>query len=109
MSNPGKQLCNLLISFIDKNFMPILDTRVIEVAKALSKWNSLKNYIQANDISEPWKLERYIGELSTNESGIETLKLQIENNSKASTNVMPSPLIEITTSNGTNLNNSRPF
>lgn len=109
MSNPIKQLSNLLVTFIDKNFMPILDTRVIEVAKAVSKWNCLKNFILTNEMSEPWKLERFIGELSANESSIDALKLQIESNSKASTNVMPLPLIEITTSNGINLTTSRPF
>ena len=51
MNNTIKQFSTLLINFIDKNLVPVLDNRVSEMAKAIHKWTTLKNYIIVNEIS----------------------------------------------------------
>jgi hypothetical protein len=45
MSNSIKQFANIMISFIDKTFMPLIDSKLTEAAKALDQWVQLKNFI----------------------------------------------------------------
>lgn len=45
MSNSIKQFANLIISFIDKTFLPLLDSKLVETSKAMDQWSQLKNFL----------------------------------------------------------------
>lgn len=49
MSNSIKQFANILITFIDKTLMPLIDSKIGDATKALDQWVQLKNFIYDSD------------------------------------------------------------
>lgn len=49
MANSIKQITNLLINFIDQTFLPLFETTIPQVSKAIEQWDQLKNFIHDSD------------------------------------------------------------
>jgi hypothetical protein len=45
MTSSSKILANMVINFVDKTLLPILNTAIPEMEKVLDQWNELKKFI----------------------------------------------------------------
>jgi hypothetical protein len=49
MTNELKIFANMIINFIDKTLLPILDNKIPEAIKVLDQWSQLKNFVNETE------------------------------------------------------------
>jgi hypothetical protein len=63
MTSSTKILVNMVINFVDKTLLPILDTKIIETARVIEQWSQLKKFVnESNGCVTGGKVEKYGGE-----------------------------------------------
>lgn len=60
MSNSIKAFAGIITSFIDRTFLPILDTKIPEAIKAMDQWGQFKAFINETETIDIWKVEKLI-------------------------------------------------
>ena len=63
--NSLKELAILLVGFVDRTIVPLIDPTTSERKRVLEQWTKLKTFVNENEGLEIWKMNNYLTELST--------------------------------------------
>jgi hypothetical protein len=74
----------MIINFVEKTFIPILNNKIPETVKVLEQWNQFKNFIHDSENVDMKKTEKFINELQQN---INTHKINTEQCDKPTHNL----------------------